>query len=165
MTLPQTPPAPLLIDGVTIFVDLERLLISYRYHGTLTIDITTAVYEWMSHGMSTWFDIKDFRGAVFDFRDVTYFEIGNTPIAIRASEEASRISDLSVFPVALIVKTLPQEVKVRTSMMGGDGARKHISRSERQALEFINEWNNQFDRTFDLSDDMMISWPQMAQTD
>lgn len=159
MTLPLTTPNPLKLNNVTVYVDLKTRLAIYEYRNVVNIETTEAVYKWMSEGMSTWFDVADFRASIFDFRQVTHFEIGNTPVAIRASQAANEITDLARFPVALIVSTLRQEVKVRTTMMGGDGARKYVSRSEDQALAFINEWNGQHGRTFDIDDRLLTFWP------
>ncbi|MEM8861616.1 MAG: hypothetical protein AAGD96_25105, partial [Chloroflexota bacterium] len=110
MALPKTTPEPLSVENATAFADLDTLLISYRYGAIIDKDVTTAVYGWMKNGMMTWFEEEDFRGAIFDFRHVKNFAVGNTPAAKQESKEANQIADLSIFPVALIVNNVQQEI-------------------------------------------------------
>ena len=84
---------------------------------------------------------------------------GNKASAREGVEAVRNQSDLSDYPVAMIVNNVVQEVEVRMTMIGGDSRRKAIFYSEEQALQFINEWNRQNDRQFDLDDEFMLKWP------
>ena len=159
MALPLTPPEPLVLNNVKTAVDLDTRLTLFEYRHVLDMRATNEVYKWTAYGIATWFHTADFRASIYDFRQVEYFEIGNTPIAIRASQEVNRLTDLSKYPIVLLVNTLKQEVRVRTTAMGGDGARKYVTRNTSDALNFINEWNHHHKRYFDLSDEIMRLWP------
>ncbi|MEM9775067.1 MAG: hypothetical protein AAF902_10835 [Chloroflexota bacterium] len=159
MPLPTTTPDPLITENAVAFADLDTLLIGYQYNNIIDTDVTTDVYNWMIHGMRTWFNEDDFRGAIFDFRNVNTFALGNTLTAKEASEEANQVLDLSIFPVALIVKNVQQEIKVRMTMMTGNTRRKCVVYGEDQALVFINEWNRQHNRKFDLPSENFLNGP------
>jgi len=161
MTLPTTTPDPLITENAIAAADLDTLLINYQYNDIINTDVTTDVYNWMIHGMQTWFDEDDFRGAIFDFRNVKTFALGNTLTAKQASEEANQILDLSIFPVALIVKNVQQEIKVRMTMMTGNTRRKCVVYGEDQALVFINEWNRQHKRMFDIPSEKLLHIPAL----
>lgn len=163
MTLPTTTPAPLITDNAIAFADLNTLLIGYQYKNVINNDVTTDVYNWMINGMQTWFDEDDFRGAIFDFRNVHTFALGSSLTAKQASQKANQMTDLSIFPVALVVKNVQQEIKVRRTMMTGDNRRKCIVYEEEQALLFINEWNRQHHREFDLPIDRLLMNPAKSK--
>ncbi len=160
MTLPTITPKPLILPNVTIYVDLPTRLIIYEYRNVVNTEVTKAAYAWAGAGMSSWFEPDDFRASIYDFRQVSDFAIGNTPVAIRASQNINTITSLTTFPVALIVSNLRQEVKVRTTMMGPDGARKYIAKSPQTALEFVNEWNVQHDRQFNIPEALLHILPE-----
>ncbi|MFK7801162.1 MAG: hypothetical protein AB8G95_06005 [Anaerolineae bacterium] len=159
----MTNPTPLLMENVTVFADLNTALVSYTYRNVISERETFAVYEWMKTGLSTWFKEENFRGAIFDFRDVTKFSFGTVAVAKEESSEANKIADLSIFPVALMVNNTRQEVKVRMSMLGGDSNRKHLARKNLEALDFINEWNLQHNRKFDIPEEKLALWPAFVQ--
>ena len=159
--LSKIPPDPLLLENVTVFADLETALVYYQYRNIVSSVETREVYQWVKHALQTWFKEDDFRGAIFDFRDVTKFSFGNTAVAKEQSREVNEISDLSIFPISLVVTNTKQDVQVRMAMPGGDSSRKHVAYSTQDALDFINEWNLQHDRNFDLSEELMNKWPSM----
>lgn len=160
----KTTHPPLITDNVTINVDMEKALIVYTYRNTLSEVETTVVYDWIKDILQTWFKEDDFRGAIFDFREVRKFAFGNTAVAKEESQEANQIQDLSVFPVALMVNNTRQEVKVRMTLMGDDTARKLIVKTEKDALKFINEWNLKHGRQFDVSDDLTNVFPKLDES-
>lgn len=159
MSYIETPPTPLQTPNAQAFIDPVTRLVYCKYENVVTPVETNAVYDWILAGIND-FHVPDFRGTIFDFREVTSFEIGNTPIAVRASSSVNTAYDLSMYPVALVVRTLRQEVKVRTSLMGNDGARKYVAHSQDNALAFINEWNYQHRRTFDMDENLLTAWPE-----
>ena len=163
MVAPTNPPTPLTIENATAFVDVENLIVFCSYRNVLSTTETTAVYDWLKAGMMDWFSEEKFRGGIFDFRDVTNFGIGNMPVAKQASKEVNDLVDLSIFPVALLVKNINQEVKVRMSMLDERTSRKRVVHSEEEALAFINSWNETHKRQFEISDDRLAQWPIMPQ--
>ena len=156
-------PKPLRIDNAYAFIDHPTRLAVYKYWGVVTPKETGAVYAWIGATLQS-LPPSYARGAVFDFREVEEFEIGNTPVAKRASKEANQNADqseLSLMPVVMLVGSLRQEVKVSTSMMGAPELRKRIVRSQEGGLEFLNKWNAEHNRTFDIDESMLNHWPTL----
>ncbi|MEM9776263.1 MAG: hypothetical protein AAF902_16925 [Chloroflexota bacterium] len=157
------PPPPLITENAVAFVDVKTGLVSYKYRNIVSSDETAAVYNWILEGLD-WFDEDKFRGAIFDFRDVKKFALGNMVLAKETSQELNDSSNFSIFPISMVVANTVQEVKVRMSMMGGDIYRKHISQSPEGALDFINQWNEAHDRQFDNLKDVLQMWPTLEKT-
>ena len=164
MTLPKHPTqTSLKTENVDAFVDFDTRLFCIQYGQIIDAEVTAQVYGWMKEGATTWFREEDFRGGIFDFRNVKKFAIGNTPVAKKASQEVNHVNDFSTFPLALIVKNIQQATKVRMSMMENDTLRKMIVYSEDQALEFINNWNEKHGRNIPVIEDLLMTWPTPAE--
>ena len=163
MVITETPPPlPLVTENAIAFVDVKTGLISYKYRNIVSTVETAAVYNWILEGLD-WFDEDKFRGAVFDFREVKNFALGNMIVAKEKSQEVNSSPKFSIFPIGMVVANTMQEVKVRMSMMGGDIYRKHITHSPEGALFFINEWNQAHDRQFDHLQDVLEDWPVLEE--
>ncbi|MEM8857395.1 MAG: hypothetical protein AAGD96_03690 [Chloroflexota bacterium] len=156
------PPPPLITENAVAFVDIKTGLVSYKYKNIVSPVETEAVYNWILSGLD-WFDEDKFRGAVFDFREVKKFALGNMVLAKEKSQEVNESQNFSIFPIGMLVANTVQEVKVRMSMMGGDIYRKHISLSPEGTLSFINAWNSANGREFDDLKDVLNVWPTFEE--
>ena len=124
--------------------------ISYiKYKGTLTSEITAAVYRWMGAALKEVGAHKEELfgkgGCIIDFTNVTGYDVENLATARSKSismrlEQSEAVSDV---PTALLVKTMDQEIMAQTSMQlakQGKNPRVKIVKSEREAKKFIEEW-------------------------
>ena len=109
--------------------------------------------------MNSWFDQDDFRATIFDFRDVKSFRFGNKASTREGVEAVRNQTDLSNYPIALVVNNVVQEVEVRMTLIGADSQRKGVFYTSEAALQFINEWNRQHERVFDVAEELMLAWP------
>jgi len=154
-------PPPLITKNLTAIVDEGTRLVCYKYGTEITIEDIVAVYARIKADMEAGFKEDRFRGGIMDFREVKKFPLGNTLTVNQESTKVQNVVDLSVVPVALIVSNVQQEVKIRMTMMGSGAHRKCVVYSEQDALAFINEWNIQHDRHYDISPDLLLTYPQI----
>jgi len=165
MLLENTWVDPLITENSVVFADPETRLISYNYSGTITRENTVASAEWVRNLYEKVPHDKAFRGGIFDFRDVTGFEFGIAAVAQKYNREITEKQASSLFPMVYLVSNVRHEVKIRMSLIlsVGDAARKCVTYSPDHALLFINEWNLQHNRTFDIPADLLNTWPHIAE--
>ncbi len=157
---------PIITENLVMYIDYDLRFVHYIYRNILTPVETEIVYKRMIHDIQTWFRPEDFRGGLFDFRQVESFQIGNTPIAKNNSVRANEAGNLALLPTILLVDSLEQEVRVRASLLGAPSRRKYIAKTEQDGLTFLNEWNAQHKRQFDdVSEEMLWRWPNNIPTE
>ncbi|MEM8857366.1 MAG: hypothetical protein AAGD96_03545 [Chloroflexota bacterium] len=154
---------PLITENSAVFADLETRLITYYYKGLVTRENAVASAKWVSDLYKRIPHEKTFRGGIFDFREVTGFEIGIATVAQKYNREITKMQASNKFPIVYLVGNVRQEVKVRMSLVlsVGDAARKCVTYYPEEALTFINEWNLQQNRTFDLSEETLLAFPKL----
>jgi hypothetical protein len=119
------------------YFDDETGIVHVTYRGILSPDVTAQVYKWMMESVQQ-LDVKQIRGGIYDFRQVTDFNKGNLATANRESRSFNVKVDVSSVPAALIVSTLFQEQMVKISMQITPGQdRKRIVKSMDDAITFI----------------------------
>lgn len=133
--------------NVKIYFNQSTNIFRTVYEGELTPETTIHIYQSMSNVLD-FIALKDIRGSIYDFRDVTVFHQGNLRTIQRSSQTANRDYDFSHIPVALVVKNLLQEQMVKVAMkITPQENRKRLVRSEEAALTFIDEWHKTHQET------------------
>lgn len=125
--------------GLSIHYDSDQRIVFATYKDTLTPEISSQFYAWVA--MPKDLQLKDFRGAIFDYRQVKRFHNYNIHTTKRASQTANLKFDMSHIGVALIVQTYYQEQMIRATLaLTPQQERKRIVHSDAEALAFIEEW-------------------------
>lgn len=128
-------------EQITAYFDETTHLIRVVYRQVLVQELTLQFYRWRAELMQK-IDIKRIQGTIIDFSNVTQFPPLNVVTVYRQSRDANTELDMSHIPVAYIVATAEQEYNVKLSMqVTPQASRRHIVKSEADALAFINEWH------------------------
>lgn len=135
--------APLNEVNVVARFDPSTSYIHVEYRQVSNPTIARAFYQWL-YQLADSIGIEHVCGGIIDFRKVNIFEQGNVKAAQKESLSANRTLDMSHIPVALVVETMLQEQMVRiSSNLTKQTHRMRIVRSDKEALDFITEWNQQ----------------------
>jgi hypothetical protein len=138
---------PLQTDKLHCYNDAATRLTMVIYQGELTPEVTAQAYGWLSKGDPKLLELV--RGCVFDFRQVTAFNVGNLSTVQRKSRELNAGVQQYQIPVAMIVANLYQEKMVRISSQISPGEdRKRIVKSLEAATAFFDEYNKKWGKTF-----------------
>lgn len=131
---------PLLTDHVSATYNSETKMATVTYQGALTQSVTTKAYQWI-FASAMKIGVENIYGSMFDFREVTSFELANIR-TVKREKTAHADVDFSQVPTGLIVKTMYQEQMVRVSMRVTEQSdRLRIVYSEEDALAFIKSWH------------------------
>jgi hypothetical protein len=132
---------PLQNEYIRASFDEERHLIRVVYSEELPIEVPVLFYRWLESLVEA-VDIKTVRGGTFDLRKTKNIHpqiLGRTS---KESRAANRKTDMSHVPIAFIVETLYQSEVARILIhLTPQPERRHIVKSEEEALRFIDEWN------------------------
>ncbi|MDQ7027160.1 MAG: hypothetical protein Q9P44_16565 [Anaerolineae bacterium] len=122
--------------------DETRGLLLVKYRGKLLSVVTNQFYAWLMANMKANPEkVTEARGSIYDFRDVTDFEIDNLSAPQQGSKQLTSQSDVTGHPVALIVNDIYQEGMVKLSMqLTEQQDRKRIVKSTDEAVAFIDNW-------------------------
>lgn len=94
------------------------------------------------------YGVEKIQGMIIDFRTVERFERDNLASTQRESYNLNAKMSIDHIPVALIVQTPLQEQTLRISIRATpDQHRKKIVHSEDEALQFIDAWHQQRNKT------------------
>ncbi len=132
---------PLQTDNVSANYDAETRIATVTYRGALTPAITAQAYAWIFASAQK-IGVENIIGGIFDFREVTTFELANIRTVKREHNIHGAEIDFSTVPTALWVKTMYQEQMVRVSQRVTDqSGRLRIVYDEDEALTFIKTWH------------------------
>ena len=135
--------APLNEVNVVAKYDPNTHYIHVEYRQVSNPTVARAFYQWL-YQLADSIGIEHVCGATIDFRKVNIFEQGNVKAAQQESLSANRTLDMSHIPVALVVETMLQEQMVRiSSNLTKQTHRMRLVKSDKEALNFITEWNRQ----------------------
>ena len=130
------------LDQADARYDTEQKIAIINYHGALGDHIAIDVYTWLDDVISI-VGIDNMRGEIFNFQDVEDFGLTNLMLARQKSKSINIRKDTSRIPIALVVKNVYQEEILRGPMqVSPDNKRKKIVHSEKEAIDFINNWHN-----------------------
>ena len=122
--------------------DLDKRIAYITYRGTLNSQITSQAYRWIATLSQAVRPVVRGYGCIFDFSQVTSFQLGNVQTVQQESREINQRYDYSTVPVALIADTAYQEGMIKVSMkLNPQQKRLRIVRSQDEALAFFREWH------------------------
>ncbi|MEM9777944.1 MAG: hypothetical protein AAF902_25430 [Chloroflexota bacterium] len=148
------------------FIDDDTQLIVFQYPEILSNESVDAWGDWMIKGpVFPWFVAGNIaRGVVFDYTSTRKIEAGalsnmvKVNLKVREKGEINQVA-FGKIPNTHIVKVTRIESSIRLWLMGVQVKGRYISRSYQEALEQINQFNFETNRTFDIPDELMTHWP------
>lgn len=127
--------------NVSATYDDEQGIAYITYSGSLTAEVSTAVYDWLSDLIEE-IGIDNMYGEVFDFRGVKEFMPDNLLQARRKSRGYNLRNNVKKLPIAMIVANFYQEEILRGPMQNvEENKRKRIVRKLDDAVAFLHEWH------------------------
>ena len=128
-------------DNASAVYNTETNIATVTYRGALTPSVTAQAYQWLFIN-AVKIGVENINGGIFDFREVTTFELANIRTVKREKTVHADKVNFNQIPTALMVKTLYQEQMVRVSMRVTEQSdRLRIVYSEEDALAFIKSWH------------------------
>jgi len=132
---------PLSQENAEARYDADNRIVFVRYHGALTADASSAVYEWLETLIRT-YGSETIYGEIWDFREVTQFMPDNIMDARKNSRRINLRMDTKSIPVAMVVKDFFQEEILRGPMKNvPENQRKSIVRNMNDAHAFLDAWH------------------------
>lgn len=128
-------------EHVSAYFDNASGIMEVTYKGSLTSQTTSQVYRWIAERSQEIPPDKRY-GAIFDFSQVTSFQLGNVQTAQQESREINQRFDFSHVPIALVAATPYQEGMITVSMkLNPQQKRLRLVHSREDALTFFKEWH------------------------
>ncbi|MEM9777150.1 MAG: hypothetical protein AAF902_21400 [Chloroflexota bacterium] len=148
------------------FIDDETHLVIFQFPEVLSNESVEAWGDWMINGpVFPWFMAGNIaRGVVFDYTSTSKIEAGalsnmvKVNLKVREKGEINQVA-FGKIPNTHIVKVTRIESSIRLWLMGVQVKGRYISRNYQEALEQINQFNFETNRTFDIPDELMTHWP------
>ncbi len=131
---------PLHTESLHCYVDEAQHILYIVYQGVVTAETTAQAYGWMMRHATPEI-IAWLRGALFDFRKVTRFAVGNLSAVQKKSREINTTQRIET-PIAMVVQQVHQEQMVYIGMkVSPNETNKRMVRTVEEATAFFNEYN------------------------
>ncbi|MEM9776141.1 MAG: hypothetical protein AAF902_16305 [Chloroflexota bacterium] len=152
---------------MNFLVDPNTLLAVAEFPEVVTFEDIQSTFEWGRSDMLPFMKEREIRGVVMDYSKTRKFKGGILGEAVYSNAEINRLAasqniNNKAIPVAHITVNTKHETAIRLLLLGAgfnSKSRRKVVRSHSEALQFINESNEQHGRQFSLSDELKNHWP------
>lgn len=132
---------PLMTPNVEATIDKEAMIARIVYKEKLDAAVTAQVYQWMNAMMTMFQHQIMVKQVIFDFRQVTEFDMASLAKARTENQQLRQSFDFSWIPAALWVANEHQEHMVGLSLKAsGQAERSRIVHNEEEIAAFFSAW-------------------------
>lgn len=131
------------IQGVYATYNADTQMITIKYEGLLTCQITLRVYEWMEV-ITPQIGITNIRGMIIDYRGVMAFDNYFLSTLRVVNKKMDVAKDFSQLPTSLIATSAYQEQMLGTSLRVSQSQDRYcLVKDFESAEQFIMEWDRE----------------------